>query len=181
MQVNLRQQTMRIVGEGGELGAVIAERLAVGGAVTAAEPAAIDVAVAFAHVAPQEAGALAALCRTLAADMGEGGRLLIIAAVTGLVPVRGDAAAPAHAAILALSRLLALELAARGIRVNALAVPPADVAVAARMRSHAPRGLPDVASLADAALFLLDPDNSYTTGHVLVADGGWSVGYARDF
>ena len=36
------------------------------------------------------------------------------------------------------------------------------------------------AEIADAALFLLDPENSYTTGHVLVVDGGWTAGYARE-
>jgi 3-oxoacyl-[acyl-carrier protein] reductase len=32
-----------------------------------------------------------------------------------------------------------------------------------------------------AALFLADPENSYTNGHVLTVDGGWTAGYARDF
>jgi NAD(P)-dependent dehydrogenase (short-subunit alcohol dehydrogenase family) len=39
----------------------------------------------------------------------------------------------------------------------------------------------ELAEIADAALFLLDPENSYTTGHVLVVDGGWTAGYARNF
>ena len=39
----------------------------------------------------------------------------------------------------------------------------------------------ELGEIADAALFLLDPENSYTTGHVLVVDGGWTAGYARNF
>jgi hypothetical protein len=30
-------------------------------------------------------------------------------------------------------------------------------------------------------LFLADPENSYTNGHVLVVDGGWTAGYLREF
>ena len=32
-----------------------------------------------------------------------------------------------------------------------------------------------------AVLFLADPDNGYMTGHTLNIDGGWAVGYARNF
>ena len=51
-----------------------------------------------------------------------------------------------------------------------------------RMASHAAlkrAGTPD--EIARATLFLADPANSYTTGHVMAVDGGWSIGYARDF
>jgi NAD(P)-dependent dehydrogenase (short-subunit alcohol dehydrogenase family) len=32
-----------------------------------------------------------------------------------------------------------------------------------------------------AVLFLCDPLNSYTTGQILMVDGGWSAGYGRNF
>ncbi len=38
-----------------------------------------------------------------------------------------------------------------------------------------------LADLANAVLFLCDPLNSYTTGQLLTVDGGWSIGYGRNF
>ena len=50
------------------------------------------------------------------------------------------------------------------------------------MLDHVPLGRPaTVDEIAVAALFLADPENTYTNGHVLVVDGGWTAGYARDF
>ena len=48
--------------------------------------------------------------------------------------------------------------------------------------SHVPLGRPGSIDEAVAAvLFLCDPMNSYTTGQMLVVDGGWSAGYGRNF
>lgn len=48
--------------------------------------------------------------------------------------------------------------------------------------SHVPLGRPGGIDEAVAAvLFLCDPMNSYTTGQMLVVDGGWSAGYGRNF
>ena len=71
------------------------------------------------------------------------------------------------------------------VAINALALgaigEPA-VAGDSAMLSHVPLGRPGTIDEAvGAALFLLDPRNSYTTGQVLVSDGGWSVGYGRSF
>ena len=51
-----------------------------------------------------------------------------------------------------------------------------------RMLDHVPLGRPaEVDEIAVAALFLADPENTYMNGHILVVDGGWTAGYARDF
>jgi NAD(P)-dependent dehydrogenase (short-subunit alcohol dehydrogenase family) len=51
-----------------------------------------------------------------------------------------------------------------------------------RLVSHSPlKRSATAAEVAVAALFLADPRNTYTTGHVMAVDGGWSIGYARDF
>ena len=51
-----------------------------------------------------------------------------------------------------------------------------------RMLDHVPLARPATTDeIAVAVLFLVDPENSYTHGHVLTVDGGWTAGYARDF
>ena len=114
-----------------------------------------------------------------------GGRILNVVSALGVIPARGEgAASAASAAIISLTKSLALEFGPRGIRVNALAVGAhaADAALAERMVSHVPLARPaSTEEIVAGALFLVDPDNSYTTGHVLVVDGGWVAGYARNF
>jgi NADP-dependent 3-hydroxy acid dehydrogenase YdfG len=131
------------------------------------------------------------LCRALAGPMsGQGsGRIVSVVSALGLIPARGEGDRSANAAgIVSLTRTLAMELAPHGIAVNAVAAGaietpvPAQQQLADRLLSHVPAGRPGTAKdVAAAALFLVDPANSYMTGHVLAVDGGWLAGYARDF
>jgi NAD(P)-dependent dehydrogenase (short-subunit alcohol dehydrogenase family) len=126
------------------------------------------------------------LCRQAGAVItAPGGRVLNVVSALGVVPARGEAGAAADAAaILSLTRAFALDWGARGILVNALAVGAIaeEDGLASRLLTHVPLArAATFREIADAALFLLDPENSYTTGHVLVVDGGWSAGYARNF
>src|SRR5207245_9966433 len=126
------------------------------------------------------------------------GRIINIASIAGLVPLRLQCAfIAAKAGVVNLTRGMALELGPFGILVNGIA--PGSTLTAGtkqlfygeggtfrehvqRMLDHVPLARPGtVAEIAVAALFLADPENSYMNGHVLVVDGGWTAGYTRDF
>ena len=126
------------------------------------------------------------------------GRIINIASIVGLVPLRLQCAyVAAKAGVVNLTKAMALELAPDGILVNGIA-PGSTLTDGTRklfygddglfresvkrMLDHVPLGRPATADeIAVAALFLADPENTYTNGHVLVVDGGWTAGYARDF
>ena len=201
MQVDLAGRIALVTGPDRGPGRAIAERLLASGATvaTTAEYRVEDLAASFDRhgrvdilvntALPSAAGVandVAAICRR-AVDIvtAPGGRILNVVSALGVIPARGEAAASADAAaILSSTRAFALECGPRGILVNALAVGAlkGDDPLAARLLTHVPLARPaQFGEIADAALFLLDPENSYTTGHVLVVDGGWTAGYARNF
>jgi NAD(P)-dependent dehydrogenase (short-subunit alcohol dehydrogenase family) len=126
------------------------------------------------------------------------GRIINIASIVGLVPLRLQCAfAAAKAGVVNLTKAMALELAPFGILVNGIA--PGSIltegtkqlfygeggqfhASVQKMIDHIPVGRPgSVDEIAVAALFLAAPENSYTNGHMLTVDGGWTAGYAREF
>jgi 3-oxoacyl-[acyl-carrier protein] reductase len=127
-----------------------------------------------------------------------GSRIINIASIAGLVPLRLQCAfVAAKAGVVNLTKAMALELGPAGILVNGIA-PGSTLTDGTRqlfygddglfresvrrMLDHVALGRPaEVGEIAVAALFLADPENTYMTGHVLVVDGGWTAGYARDF
>ena len=199
MEVDLAGRVALVAGPDGGLRRAIAERLLASGATVETadghrveELAAsldrhgrVDILVnAALPPAPGVANDVAAICRRAAEVItAPGGRILNVVSVLGVIPARGEAATSAEAAaILSLTRAVALDCGPRGILVNALAVGAMaeDDPLAARLLTHVPLArAAEPGEIADAALFLLDPENSYTTGHVLVVDGGWTAGYAR--
>jgi NAD(P)-dependent dehydrogenase (short-subunit alcohol dehydrogenase family) len=126
------------------------------------------------------------------------GRIINIASVIGLVPARLQCAfVAAKAGVVNLTKAMAIELGSHGILVNGIA--PGSVQTEGtkqlfygadglfndrvqQMLAHVPLARPGTADeIAVGALFLADPENSYTNGHILVVDGGWTAGYLREF
>ncbi|GGX89650.1 SDR family NAD(P)-dependent oxidoreductase [Streptomyces anandii] len=135
--------------------------------------------------------------RSVAPEMEDGGTIVNTAsytAVTGMAAV-GAYAATKHA-ILGLTRVAALELAPRGIRVNAICPgaidtpmsnparldPDADAEETSRALDQLYRRLVPLGRIgrpeevARLALFLTGADSSYITGQPFVIDGGWLAG-----
>jgi NAD(P)-dependent dehydrogenase (short-subunit alcohol dehydrogenase family) len=91
--------------------------------------------------------------------------------------------------VLALSRELGVELAKRGVRVNALCPGPVstpllqelyakDPVQAARRLVHVPMGrFAEPREIAQAALFLASDESSYVTAATFLVDGGLSAAY----
>ncbi|MFE6333631.1 SDR family NAD(P)-dependent oxidoreductase [Streptomyces sp. NPDC057798] len=137
--------------------------------------------------------------KTIAPEMEDGGTIVTTASCTGLTGMAavGAYAATKHA-VLGLTRVAALELAARGIRVNAICPgaidtamsnpaqldPAADAEGVTRALDGLYRKLVPLGRIgrpeevARLALFLTSEDSSYITGQPFVIDGGWLAGVA---
>lgn len=119
------------------------------------------------------------------------GSIINLGSTYGVVGAAGSAAyAVSKAAAISLSKTLALELAADGIRVNALcpgatatpmntewlaAQPDPEQALRDLVAKHPIGRMSSPDEQAGAALFLASDDSSFVTGHALMADGGFTA------
>lgn len=127
-----------------------------------------------------------------------GGRIINISSVAGIVPLRLQCAYDAaKAGVANLTQCMAIELGSKGILVNCIA--PGSILTGPTKKifygddgnptdwgkdllSHIALGRPGrCEEIAYAVLFLAAPENSYLTGQVIAVDGGWTVGYIRNF
>jgi 3-oxoacyl-[acyl-carrier protein] reductase len=115
-----------------------------------------------------------------------GGRVINLSSVSGQMGLFGQANySSSKAAIIALTKVSARELARQNITVNAIAPGFIDVGMSKGMPEEVtqnfikqiPLGrLGEAHEIVDAALFLASPMASYITGHVLNVNGGFYMG-----
>jgi NAD(P)-dependent dehydrogenase (short-subunit alcohol dehydrogenase family) len=120
---------------------------------------------------------------TGASTGGKGGRIVNVASNSGIFGGRGRAAYGASkAGIINLTQTMAIELAEYDILVNAVAPGPTKTKAdqpdepwpSVAMRMPLKRyGRPE--EIAEVAAFLASPACSFTTGHVISADGGFTI------
>jgi gluconate 5-dehydrogenase len=126
-------------------------------------------------------------CRAVGRHMRERrtGAIINIASILGHVGVENVAPyAAAKASLIQMTKVLALELAPHGIRVNAIAPGYIDTPLT---RQHAPQvrqrivdttplgRFGEARELIGAALFLASDASTFATGTSLIVDGGWTA------
>ena len=123
-------------------------------------------------------------CSKLGAEiMAPGGRIVNVASISGIAGFHGQANyAAAKAGVIALTKVLAKELANRAITVNAVApgvirTPMLDALkpkVLAEYKKQIPVGrIGDPEDVAHAILFFACQESRYITGQTLPITGGW--------
>ena len=128
------------------------------------------------------------LCRLMAPLLfqSDAPTVINVASIYGLVASRGPMVAynASKGALINLTRHLAAQWGARGVRVNALApgyFPTEltgglnDPSFVASIETKSLLGrTPSIGELDGPLLFLASDASSYVTGHTLVVDGGWT-------
>ncbi|HEX3152109.1 MAG TPA: 3-oxoacyl-ACP reductase family protein [Gemmataceae bacterium] len=122
-------------------------------------------------------------CKQAVETLRDNGRIVNIASIAGLFPFHGQANyAAAKAGVIALTKVLAKELARRGITANAIAPGVIQTSMIGDIKPDVLEGylkqipvgrLGKPEDVANAVLFLASDESSYITGQVLPVTGGW--------
>lgn len=129
--------------------------------------------------------AVATLTQEVARTMPEGGRIVNIASRAYLGAKNHPHYVASKAAVVGYTRASAMELAHRGILVNAIApglidtpilraLTPERLAAQLALQPTGKAGRPE--DIAQAVAFLVSPQTGFITGQVLFVDGGKSLG-----
>ena len=113
-------------------------------------------------------------------DAGAGGRIVLVSSTNAVAARRGEADHEvSQAALRGLVKAAAVELAGARITVNAIVpgavrtdAPDAELESIAASPLNPSGMVGEPADVARAALWLVDPDNAYVTGSLVVVDGG---------
>jgi NAD(P)-dependent dehydrogenase (short-subunit alcohol dehydrogenase family) len=135
-------------------------------------------------------GAMRACRAALPHFAGQGGAITLVASAAGLRPLADRTAyCASKAALIMFAKALAIEVAPRGVRVNALCPGAVETTLFRMSFKNAPdpealredikdryalRRIAEPEEMARSILFLLSEASSYVTGAALAADGGRS-------
>jgi 3-oxoacyl-[acyl-carrier protein] reductase len=113
----------------------------------------------------------------------DNGRIISMASIAGLFPFHGQSNyAAAKAGVIALTKVLAKELAKKGITANAIAPGVIQTSMIGEIKPDVMDGylkmiplgrLGKPEDVANAVLFLASEESGYITGQVLPVTGGW--------
>jgi 3-oxoacyl-[acyl-carrier protein] reductase len=122
-------------------------------------------------------------CKFGAEILRDNGRIVNMASIAGLFPFHGQSNyAAAKAGVIALTKVLAKELARRGITANAIAPGVIQTSMIGDIKPDVLEGyikqipigrLGKPEDVANAVLFLASEESGYITGQVLPVTGGW--------
>ncbi len=123
------------------------------------------------------------VCKAATSVIADGGRIVNLASISAIVGFFGQANyAAAKAGVIALTKVLSRELAARAITVNAVApgvvqtdmIRSIPAEASARMLANIPlQRFGEPREIAEVVLFLCSGSASYVTGQTIHVNGGW--------